>query len=81
MLPGLAEAGLDQFEALLDAPDQEVFAWLQGRGAGAGRLRHARFRQTESPLHAQEPHMERLSYIARTEGRLTVTGAPEGYDA
>jgi len=25
--------------------------------------------------------MERLSYIARTEGRLTVTGAPEGYDA
>jgi transcription-repair coupling factor (superfamily II helicase) len=25
--------------------------------------------------------MERLSYIARTDGRLTVTGAPEGYDA
>ncbi len=25
--------------------------------------------------------MERLSYIARTEGRLVVTGAPEGYDA
>ena len=25
--------------------------------------------------------MERLTYIARTEGRLTVTGAPEGYDA
>ena len=25
--------------------------------------------------------MERVSYIARTEGRLTVTGAPEGYDA
>ena len=25
--------------------------------------------------------MERVSYIARSEGRLTVTGAPEGYDA
>src|SRR5271156_917335 len=25
--------------------------------------------------------MERLTYIARERGRLTVTGAPEGYDA
>src|SRR5215472_2052901 len=25
--------------------------------------------------------MDRLSYIAKTEGRLTVTGAPEGFDA
>src|ERR1700678_2755019 len=25
--------------------------------------------------------MERLHYIARERGRLTVTGAPEGYDA
>jgi antitoxin CptB len=29
-LPGLDEAGLDQFEALLTAPDQEVYAWLRG---------------------------------------------------
>jgi antitoxin CptB len=28
-LPGLDESELDQFEALLDAPDQDVFAWLQ----------------------------------------------------
>jgi antitoxin CptB len=27
---GLDEAGLGQLEALLDAPDQEVFAWLKG---------------------------------------------------
>ena len=26
----LDEAALDQFEALLSAPDQEVYAWLQG---------------------------------------------------
>jgi len=29
-LSGLDEAGLDQFEALLKAPDQEVYAWLRG---------------------------------------------------
>ena len=29
-LAGLSEAELDEFEALLEAPDQEVYAWLQG---------------------------------------------------
>jgi len=29
-LAGLDEMGLDQFEALLTAPDQEVYAWLRG---------------------------------------------------
>jgi antitoxin CptB len=29
-LAGLDETGLDQLEALLDAPDQEVFSWLKG---------------------------------------------------
>ena len=29
-LAGLDEIGLDQFEALLAAPDQEVYAWLRG---------------------------------------------------
>jgi antitoxin CptB len=29
-LPGLDAAGLDQFEALLGAPDQEVYDWLRG---------------------------------------------------
>jgi antitoxin CptB len=32
-LAGLDEAGLDQFEALLAAPDQEVYAWLRGAQA------------------------------------------------
>lgn len=27
----LDQAGLDQFEALLDAPDQRVYAWLNGQ--------------------------------------------------
>ena len=29
-LPQLTDAELDQFEALLGAPDQEVFDWLKG---------------------------------------------------
>ena len=29
-LQGLADAELDQFEALLNGPDQEVYAWLRG---------------------------------------------------
>jgi antitoxin CptB len=29
-LAGLSEAELDQFDALLSAPDQEVYAWLRG---------------------------------------------------
>ena len=29
-LTELDEAGLDQFEALLKAPDQDVYAWLRG---------------------------------------------------
>ena len=29
-LDGLSDAELDQFEALLAAPDQEVYAWLRG---------------------------------------------------
>ncbi len=29
-LSGMSEAALDQFEALLEAPDQEVYAWLKG---------------------------------------------------
>lgn len=29
-LARLDETGLDQFEALLTAPDQEVYAWLRG---------------------------------------------------
>ena len=32
-LAGLDEAALDQFEALLTAPDQEVYAWLRGAAA------------------------------------------------
>jgi antitoxin CptB len=30
-LSGLDDSGLDRFDALLNAPDDEVYAWLRGR--------------------------------------------------
>lgn len=30
-LEGLEDTGLAEFERLLDAPDQEVYAWISGR--------------------------------------------------
>jgi len=30
-LAGLDDAGLDRFDALLNAPDDDVYAWLRGR--------------------------------------------------
>src|ERR1700677_2939747 len=35
-LGALDEAGMDQFEALLAAPDQQVYAWLRGAEAAPG---------------------------------------------
>jgi antitoxin CptB len=32
-LAGMDQAGLDAFEALLTAPDQDVYAWLRGAAA------------------------------------------------
>ena len=32
-LEGMGEAELDEFEALLDAPDQDVYGWIIGRTA------------------------------------------------
>ncbi len=32
-LRGMDEAQLDEFEALLNAPDQEVYAWITQQGA------------------------------------------------
>ncbi len=80
-LDTLDETELDQFEALLDAPDQEVYAWLRGQTPAPAPVRHAAVRADDGALQPQEPDMERLTYIAREQGRLAVTGAPGGYDA
>ena len=36
-----SEAELDDYERLLEIPDQPFFAWVSGAEAGAGRVRHA----------------------------------------
>ena len=40
-LDRLDEAGLDQFEALLTAPDQDVYAWLRGAAPVPGEYDNA----------------------------------------
>ena len=30
VLPGLADAELDEFECLIDVPDQDLFSWIMG---------------------------------------------------
>src|SRR4029077_6149672 len=49
--------------------------------AGARGLRLFRLRQAQGSLRKKAAHVERVNYIARSEGRMAVTGAPEGYDA
>ena len=80
-LPGLNEAELDQFEALLTAPDQEVYAWLRGAEPVPPQYDNPVFAGLKSGLRPQRVCVERLDYIAKTDGRLTVSGAPAGFDA
>jgi len=37
-LAGLNDAQLDQYQALLDAPDWDAFAWVTGKAAPPGEL-------------------------------------------
>ena len=54
-LAGLDEAELDQFEALLAAPDQEVYAWLRGAAPVPAEYRQSGVRRAEGALRPQEP--------------------------
>ncbi|HEY0266596.1 MAG TPA: succinate dehydrogenase assembly factor 2 [Rhizomicrobium sp.] len=54
-LAGLDEAGLDQFEALLTAPDQEVYAWLRGAEAVPAEYDNAVFAGLRSYCEQQNP--------------------------
>jgi len=54
-LGGLDEAGLDQFEALLTAPDQEVYAWLRGAEAVPAAYDNAVFAGLKAVCEQQQP--------------------------
>ena len=38
-LDGLDEAGLDEFEAILDIPDQQVYSWIMGQAQPPAEMR------------------------------------------
>jgi antitoxin CptB len=54
-LGGLDEAGLDQFEALLTAPDQEVYAWLRGAEAVPAAYDNDVFAGLKAMCEQQQP--------------------------
>ena len=81
-LPDLDQVGLDRFEALLAASDQAVYDWLRGAAAIACcTSSNDGFRRAEGAVRPQGCALERLDYIAKHDARLTVSGAPAGYDA
>jgi antitoxin CptB len=54
-LPGLSEDELDLFEALLEAPDQEVYAWLCGQGSVPARYDTPVFAKLKALCGRKEP--------------------------
>ena len=54
-LAGLDEAALDQFEALLTAPDQDVYAWLRGAAAVPVEYDNAVFAGLKAVCEQQTP--------------------------
>jgi antitoxin CptB len=54
-LPHLDEAGLDRFEALLTAPDQDVYAWLRGAEAVPAAYDHDVFAGLKAVCEQKNP--------------------------
>jgi len=55
-LAGLDETGLDQFEALLAAPDQEVYSWLRGATAVPPEYDNPVYAGLKAVCHQKTPH-------------------------
>ncbi len=54
-LSRLDEAELDQFEALLTAPDQEVYAWLRGHSAPPAEFDTPLFARLKAVCSRKDP--------------------------
>jgi len=54
-LSGLDAAGLDDFEALLAAPDQDVYGWLQDHGPVPAAFDTAVFAQVKAICRRASP--------------------------
>jgi antitoxin CptB len=57
-LAGLDETGLDQFEALLAAPDQEVYAWLRGAAPVPHEYDNPVYAGLKAVCQQQTPHWD-----------------------
>ena len=54
-LAGLDAAELDQFEALLEAPDQDVWLWLQDKAPTPAEFDTAMFRRMKALCSRKNP--------------------------
>lgn len=54
-LASLDETGLDQFEALLTAPDQDVYAWLRGAATVPSQYDNPVFAGLKAVCQQQHP--------------------------
>lgn len=54
-LDSLGEAELDQFEALLEAPDQDVYGWLQNEAPVPARYDNGVFARLKSLCTRKNP--------------------------
>jgi antitoxin CptB len=57
-LAGLDEAGLDRFEALLTAPDQDVYEWLRGASPVPAAYDNDVFAGLKAVLGRQSTHKD-----------------------
>jgi antitoxin CptB len=55
-LAGMDEGALDQFEALLTAPDQDVYAWLRGATGVPPEYDNSVFAGLKAVCQQQTPH-------------------------
>jgi antitoxin CptB len=54
-IEALSDTELDQFEALLAAPDQEVYGWLQGHAPAPKEFDTALFRRMKALCSRKNP--------------------------
>ena len=85
--PTLTPAQLDDFEVLLEQPDQLLYAWCR-TGRAPARLNGdvlltaaAVRRKTRRGAYRTPLPVPIFKRIAQATGRLDLTGAPEGFDA
>ena len=55
VLPGLADVELDEFERLIEVPDQDLFSWIMGEAAAPADYDTPLFRKLRDFNHHRSP--------------------------